>query len=337
VFVVGGEAVTSGAAAAAVALAERIGALVLSEPEPSFIPADTLAPNYCGELTPSCAALTDADLVLYIGVNTLEREHAPVLTAGRAKRHVFIGTDANKIHEALTYDAAIAGSIPAVVAGLAQSVPARTAPAPAHLTWAAERDRLIAASDDALPLTIPVIAATLRERLPAEAVVVEHATTAASSFRRTFHVPSSRNYIAASGSNQGWGGAAAPGVKLARPDVPVVAVIGDGGFMFAPQSVYTSVRFNAPVIYVVLDNGGWGSMDASVRKDAPLIGEAGIDLGYSWSIDVAAVAAALGAQTFAANTREEFRTALDAALAGGRTSFISVASRRIGAGPASKT
>ena len=121
VFVVGGEAVTSGAATAAVALAERLGAAVLSEPEPSFIPADTLSPNYCGELTPGTAALADADLVLHIGVNTLEREHLPVLTKGRTKRHVYIGTDAQKIHEAITYDAAIVGSIPAIVDGLAQS------------------------------------------------------------------------------------------------------------------------------------------------------------------------------------------------------------------------
>ena len=104
--------------------------------------------------------------------------------------------------------------------------------------------------------------------------------------------------------------------------------------MFSPQSVYTSVQFDAPVIYVVLNNGGWASMDASVRKDAPMIGEMGIDLGYSWSIDVAAVAAALGAQTAIANTRAEFISALDAALASGRTTFISVASRRVNAGPA---
>jgi benzoylformate decarboxylase len=335
VFVVGGEAVASGAAPAAVALAERLNAIVLSEPEPSFLPADTLSPNYCGELTPDCVALADADLVLYIGVNTLEREHTSVLTKERAKRHAFIGTDEQKIHEAITYDVVVVGNIPATIAGLVQTVPVRaTPPAAGRVTWAAERDRLLAAADDELPLTIPVIAVTLRERLPADAVIVEHATTAASTFRRTFHVPSSRHYIAASGSNQGWGGAAAPGVKLARPGVPVVAVIGDGGFMFSPQSVYTSVRFDAPVIYVVLNNGGWGSMDASVRRDAPMIGEMGIDLGYSWSIDVAAIAAALGAQTAVANTRAEFISALDAALAGGRTSFISVASRRIGAGPA---
>jgi benzoylformate decarboxylase len=334
VFVVGGEAVTSGAAPAAVALAERLDAVVLAEPEPSFLPADTLSGNYCGELTPSCASLAEADLVLHIGVNTLEREHAPVLTKGRAKRHVYIGTDEKKIHEAITYDAVVVGSIPATIEGLAQTVRIRaTPPAAARVTWAAERDRLVAASDDELPLTVAAIAMTLREQLPPEAVIVEHATTAASVFRRTFHVPSPQHYIAASGSNQGWGGAAAVGVKLARPAVPVVAVIGDGGFMFSPQSVYTAVQFDAPVIYVVFNNGGWGSMDASVRASAPMVDEMGIDLGYSWSIDVAAVAAALGAQTAVANTRAEFISALDAALAGGRTTFISVASRRINARP----
>jgi benzoylformate decarboxylase len=333
VFVVGGEAVSSGAAAAAVALAARLDAAVLAEPEPSFLPSDTLSANYCGELTPSCALLADADLVLHIGVNTLEREHTPVLTKGRAKRHVYIGTDEKKIHEAITYDAVVVGSIPSTVAGLVLAIgPSRRPPAAAHATWAAERDRRVGASDDALPLTVPAIAVTLRERLPIDAVIVEHATTAASVFRQTFHVPSSEHYIAASGSNQGWGGAAAVGVKLARRAVPVVAVIGDGGFMFSPQSVYTAVRFDAPVIYVVLNNGGWASMDASVRRDAPAIAETGIDLGYSWSIDVAGVAAALGAETAVANTRAEFIAALDAALISGRTSFISVTSRRVNAG-----
>jgi thiamine pyrophosphate-dependent acetolactate synthase large subunit-like protein len=83
----------------------------------------------------------------------------------------------------------------------------------------------------------------------------------------------------------------------------------------------------------VFDNGGWASMDASVRASAPMIGEFGIDLGYSWSIDVGAVAAALGAETAVATTRAEFIAALQAALAGGRTTFIRVASRRAGAGP----
>jgi benzoylformate decarboxylase len=334
VFIIGGEAVTSGAAPAAVALAERLDAIVLSEPEPSFLPADTLHPNYCGELTTRSEALADADLVVYFGVNTLEREYAPVITKGRAKRHVYIGTDEKKIHEAITYDAVVVGSIPATVTSLAQTVGARPASAAPRVTWKTERDRLVAASDDELPLTIPAIATTLREQLPADAVIVEHATTAANLFRRTFHVPSSRNYIAASGSNQGWGGAAAVGVKLARPDVPVVAVIGDGGFMFSPQSVYTAVQFDAPVIYVVLNNGGWASMDASVRSGAPMIGEAGIDLGYSWAIDVGAVAAALGAATARATTCAEVIAALKAALASGRTTFISISSRRIGAGPA---
>ncbi len=334
VFIIGGEAVTSGAAPAALELAERLDASVVSEPEPSFLPADTLHPNYCGELTPRSTVFADADLVLHIGVNTLEREHAPVLTQGRAKRHVYIGTDEKKIHEAITYDAAVVGSIPATVAALALTAGTRPASSAARPTWKAERDRLVVASDDALPLTIPVIATALREQLPAEAVIVEHATTAANLFRRTFHVPSSRHYIAASGSNQGWGGAAAPGVKMALSDVPVVAVIGDGGFMFSPQTIYMAGQFDAPVIYVVLDNGGWASMDSSVRSGAPAIGERGIDLGYSWSIDVAGVAAALGAETARATTRAEFIAALQAALASGRTTFIGVASRRIGAGPA---
>ena len=62
----------------------------------------------------------------------------------------------------------------------------------------------------------------------------------------------------------GWGMAAAFGVKLARPDVPVVSVVGDGSFCFSgPQPLWTMARYKAPVTVIVLNNHSYNNERAS--------------------------------------------------------------------------
>lgn len=58
-----------------------------------------------------------------------------------------------------------------------------------------------------------------------------------------------------SGFALGWGVGASLGVKIARPDQQVVALIGDGAFMFAQiESLWTASRYDIPVTIVVLNN-----------------------------------------------------------------------------------
>jgi len=54
--------------------------------------------------------------------------------------------------------------------------------------------------------------------------------------------------------------AAAFGVKLARPDVPVVSVVGDGSFCFSgPQPLWSLARYRAPVTVMVLNNHSYNN------------------------------------------------------------------------------
>jgi benzoylformate decarboxylase len=58
----------------------------------------------------------------------------------------------------------------------------------------------------------------------------------------------------------GWGMAAAFGVKLARPDRPVVSVVGDGSFLFSgPQPLWSMSRYKAPVTVIVLNNKSYNN------------------------------------------------------------------------------
>jgi acetolactate synthase I/II/III large subunit len=58
-------------------------------------------------------------------------------------------------------------------------------------------------------------------------------------------------------SGMAYGLSAAIGAKLARPDVPVLAAVGDGGFSMNAQELETAERVGAPFITVVLEDGSY--------------------------------------------------------------------------------
>jgi acetolactate synthase-1/2/3 large subunit len=74
-----------------------------------------------------------------------------------------------------------------------------------------------------------------------------------------------------SASGLGWGPGAALGAKLARPDSPVMAVVGDGAYMFSnPAAVHhASALHDLPVLFVVMNNAMWGAVGRSTRAMYP--------------------------------------------------------------------
>jgi acetolactate synthase-1/2/3 large subunit len=74
-----------------------------------------------------------------------------------------------------------------------------------------------------------------------------------------------------SASGLGWGAGAALGAKLARPDSPVIAVLGDGAYMFSNPAAahHASALHELPVLFVVMNNGMWGAVERSTRAMYP--------------------------------------------------------------------
>jgi acetolactate synthase I/II/III large subunit len=74
-----------------------------------------------------------------------------------------------------------------------------------------------------------------------------------------------------SASGLGWGAGAALGAKLARPDRPVMAVLGDGAYMFAnPAAVHhASALHELPVLFVIMNNAMWGAVQRSTLAMYP--------------------------------------------------------------------
>jgi thiamine pyrophosphate-dependent acetolactate synthase large subunit-like protein len=86
----------------------------------------------------------------------------------------------------------------------------------------------------------------------------------------------------------GWGMAAGFGVKLARPDVPVVSVVGDGCFLFSgPQPLWSMARYKAPVTVIVLNNHSYNNERNRIWNGAGRQFEAARDMTcYNGSPDV---------------------------------------------------
>jgi len=67
----------------------------------------------------------------------------------------------------------------------------------------------------------------------------------------------------------GYGVPAAIAAKLARPERAVVCFAGDGCFLMAGQELATAVQYNAPVIFIVVNNGMYGTIRMHQEKHYP--------------------------------------------------------------------
>jgi len=103
------------------------------------------------------------------------------------------------------------------------------------------------------------VLAELRKILPAKAIVTTEAGQNQSWGGLHYQALEPRTFITSGGlGTMGFGFPAALGAKVARPDVPVADIAGDGSFIMTEQDLATSKLEHIPVIVVVLNNSVLG-------------------------------------------------------------------------------
>ena len=115
----------------------------------------------------------------------------------------------------------------------------------------------------------------IRAALPENGILVDEVTQLGHAARFGYPVYRPRTFITPGYQGTlGWGYATALGVKVARPDCPVVSINGDGGFMFNVQEMATAMRHGIAAIAVVFDDGAYGNVRRSqeLRYGNRLIG-----------------------------------------------------------------
>ena len=111
------------------------------------------------------------------------------------------------------------------------------------------------------PMRPERILSELRKALPENGYVVTDVGWNKNGVAQQFPITVPGTFITPSGlATMGFGPAAALGVKYARPDRPVVALIGDGGFGTNPSVLATAVEANLPVVFLIMDNAAFGTI-----------------------------------------------------------------------------
>jgi acetolactate synthase-1/2/3 large subunit len=101
----------------------------------------------------------------------------------------------------------------------------------------------------------------IRAELPEDGIFVEDITQIVFAARVAFPVYKPRTYISPGFQDPlGLGFATALGAQHARPDVPVVAVCGDGGFLFTATEMATAIRHRIPLVTIVFNDGAYGNV-----------------------------------------------------------------------------
>jgi acetolactate synthase-1/2/3 large subunit len=101
----------------------------------------------------------------------------------------------------------------------------------------------------------------IRAELPENGIFVDEVTQIGFASRLAFPVYKANTYISPGfQDNLGWGYATALGVQNARPDVPVLSISGDGGFMYTAVELATAVRHRIPLVNIVFSNNTFGNV-----------------------------------------------------------------------------
>jgi thiamine pyrophosphate-dependent acetolactate synthase large subunit-like protein len=136
--------------------------------------------------------------------------------------------------------------------------------------------------------------------------------------------------------------AAAFGVKLARPDQPVVSVVGDGSFCFSgPQPLWTQARYKAPIMNIVLNNRSYNNERNRIWHYGGRQFKTGRDMTCymgSPDVDYAKAAAAFGVEGENVKEPTELKAAIargQRAVAEGRPYLLDIDTYRDGIGAAS--
>jgi acetolactate synthase-1/2/3 large subunit len=288
-MVLGGGAVD--AAAEVRDLAERLGAIVTTTCNgKGVIPENhPLSTGTSIRLRVIQRHLDDCDALLVIGSELSDSD----LFGGRVRNaHVIrIDIDQGQLHKGTPAAVPLLGDARAVVGELIKRVDARSTDGRAARVAA---DLRAAASDEALVEGADWIEVNtaLREALPPDTIVAGDSSQV--TYYGTTHffpteLPTSLLYMPRS-ATLGYAVPAAIGAKLAAPDRPVLALLGDGALMFSVQELVTAVEQRLGIAIVVVNNGGYREIKEQEAQRG--IDPIGVDL---YVPDLAEVARALGA------------------------------------------
>jgi len=179
---------------------------------------------------------------------------------------------------------------------------------------------------DAFPMMPERILAEVREVLPRDAIITTDVGWNKNGVGQQFPIYEPGSILNPGGyATMGFGGPAAIGAKIARPEKVVITLIGDGGFGQNPAQLATAYHENVAVVWVIMNNNAFGTI-AGLQKAHynTTFGTVFEKDGMPSSPDYAAIAEAYGVEGVKINSAAEFKPAFKRAIASNKPVVIDV-------------
>ena len=287
VIVSGAEVSRDGGADQLREIAELVGAPVFSDlfATHTAITFPTTHPHYAGFFAEDPAFPGDFDLFWSAGGRMFGVQQPTPTLVPRSTRVIHTSLDAAEIGRTYPVDLPMVADVKSAATAVLQEL-RRRSPGPRSMaiadrtravrSYTAERRRTLdqASKDawDARPIANERLSVEINRRVDPGAILVceliseEQLADAYFDLNQDGHPrpeprrgaigsgPTGRRQYITSGGCLGWGVPAAIGAKIAEPDRQVVALVGDGSFLFGAQALWTAARYEVPILVVIWNN-----------------------------------------------------------------------------------
>ncbi len=257
-IIAGGGTISADAGAELVALAEALQApVLLTQQSKGAMPADHplfLGVNYI--VSPVRDVFAQSDVILAVGTRFVIRDFKPE----SLPKVVNVNIDPAEIGRTFPATVGVIGDAKAALAALVEAVgPGAHPRAPRGEEITAWRNSFRQGIAEIAPMQSALVS-TLRQTLADDAIVVSGVTNIGYWSNILYPSPQPRGFITSSYfGTLGYAFPTALGAKVACPDKQVVALCGDGGFLFSPQELSTARKYGIGVVAVVFNNHAFGA------------------------------------------------------------------------------
>lgn len=180
---------------------------------------------------------------------------------------------------------------------------------------------------DNIPIAVTRLMHEINNTLPPGTLLFEDAPSSSSTLFRIVELTKPNTYFRCrAGGSIGWGLPAAIGGKLAAPDKPIVAVVGDGSSLWSIQALWSASHYNLPVTFIICANASYRICKMGLRRK---IGEKakGRCLGMDFEnprIDFVKLGESMGLSGQKVEKPEELAKALKAAFKLNKPNIVEV-------------
>jgi acetolactate synthase-1/2/3 large subunit len=175
-------------------------------------------------------------------------------------------------------------------------------------------------TDNPGDVKIASLYAHMRETLPADSIFCNGAGNYAAWLHRFYRYRDFPTQLAPTSGAMGYGVPAAIAAKIVNPSKTVVACAGDGCFMMSAMELATAARYGANVIFLVFNNGMYGTIRMHQERDYPTR----VSATELTNPDFVKLAESFGAFATRVEKTEDFASALDAAQKSGKPALIEI-------------